>query len=45
MTIREKLEVEIDKQEIEEMEENSIDDNKGYDKMDNSNTNNCPNAD
>ena len=34
MTIREQLEAEMEKQEIEEMEENSIDDNKGYDEMD-----------
>ena len=45
MTIREQLEAEMDKQEIEEMEENSIDYNKGYDEMDNSDTNNCPNTD
>ena len=34
MTIREQLEAEMDKQEIEEMEENSIDDNKGYGEVD-----------
>lgn len=34
MTIREQLEKEMDKQEIKELEENSIDDNKGYDEMD-----------
>jgi len=34
MTIREKLEIEMDKEEIKELEENSIDDNKGYDEMD-----------
>lgn len=34
VTIREQLEAEMDKQEIEELEENSIDDNKGYDEMD-----------
>ena len=45
MTIREQLEKEMDKQEIKELEEKSIDDNKGYDEMDNSDTNNCPNAD
>ena len=45
MTIREQLEVEMDKQEIKELEGNSVDDNKGYDEMDNSDTNNCPNAD
>ena len=32
-------------QEIKELEENSIDDNKGYDEMDDFDTNNCPNAD
>ena len=45
MTIREQLEKEMDKQEIKETEENSIDDNKEYVEMDNSDTNNCPNAD
>ena len=45
LSIREQLEKEMDKQEIKELEENSIDDNKGYDEMDNSDTNNCPNAD
>ena len=45
VTIREQLEAEMDKQEIKELEGNSVDDNKGYDEMDNSNTNNCPNAD
>ena len=44
MTIREQLEAEMDKQEIKELEENSIDDNKGYDEMDDSNTDNCSNA-
>ena len=34
MTIREKLEAEMDKQEIKELEGNSVDDNKGYDEMD-----------
>ena len=34
MTIREQLEVEMDREEIKELEENSIDDNKGYDEMD-----------
>ena len=34
MTIREQLEAEMDKQEIKELEENSIDNNKGYDEMD-----------
>ena len=45
MSIREQLEKEMDKQEIKEMEENSIDDNKGYDEMDDSNYNNQSNAD
>ena len=34
MIIREQLEAEMDQEEIKEMEENSIDDNKGYDEMD-----------
>lgn len=34
MTIREQLEKEIEQEEIKELEENSIDDNKGYDEMD-----------
>ena len=34
MTIREQLEAEMDKQEINELEGNSVDDNKGYDEMD-----------
>ena len=34
MTIREQLEAEMDQEEIKELEENSIDDNKGYDEMD-----------
>ena len=34
MTIREQLEKEMDQEEIKELEENSIDDNKGYDEMD-----------
>ena len=34
MSIREQLEKEMDKQEIKELEENSIDDNKEYNKMD-----------
>ena len=45
MTIREQLEKEMDKQEIKELEGNSVDDNKECNKMDNSNTNNCSNAD
>ena len=45
MTIREQLEKEMDQEESKELEENSIDDNKGCDEMDNSDTNNCPNAD
>ena len=44
MTIKEQLEAEMDKQEIEEMEGNNAD-SKEYDEMDNSDTNNCPNAD
>ena len=44
MTIREQLEKEMDKQEIKELEEENAD-SKGYDEMDNSNTNNCSNAD
>ena len=36
MIIREQLEKEMEQEEIKELEENSIDDNKGYDKMDNS---------
>ena len=34
MIIREQLEKEMDQEEIKELEENSIDDNKGYDEMD-----------
>ena len=34
MTIRERLEAEMNQEEIKELEENSIDDNKGYDEMD-----------
>ena len=34
MAIREQLEAEMDQEEIKELEENSIDDNKGYDEMD-----------
>ena len=34
MSIREQLEKEMDQEEIKELEENSIDDNKGYDEMD-----------
>ena len=34
MTIREQLEKEMDKEKIKELEENSIDNNKGYDEMD-----------
>ena len=45
MSIREQLEKEMIAQEIKELEENSIDDNKGYDEMDDFDTNNCPNAD
>ena len=44
MTIREQLEKEMDKQEIEELEEENAN-NKECNKMDNSDTNNCPNAD
>ena len=44
MTIREQLEKEIDKQEIKELEEENAD-SKEYVEMDNSDTNNCPNAD
>ena len=44
MTIREKLEIEIDKEEIKEPEEENAD-SKEYVEMDNSDTNNCPNAD
>lgn len=45
MSIREQLEKEMIAQEIKELEENSIDDNKGYDEMDNSNCSNHSNAD
>ena len=45
MTIKEQLEAEMDQEEIKELEENSVDDNKRYDEMDNSDTNNCPNTD
>ena len=45
MSIREQLEKEMDQEEIKELEENSIDNNKGYDEMDDSNYNNCSNAD
>lgn len=45
MTIREQLEKEMNKEEIKELEGNSVDDNKGYDEMDNSNCSNCSNAD
>ena len=38
MTIREQLEKEMITQEIKELEGNSVDDNKGYDEMDDSNT-------
>ena len=44
MTRREQLEKEMDKQEIKELEEENAD-NKGYDEMDDSNTDNCSNAD
>lgn len=44
MTIREQLEVEMDREEIKELEGEN-DDNKERNKMDNSDTNNCPNAD
>ena len=44
MSIREKLEIEMDKEEIKELEEENAD-NKECNKMDNSNTNNCSNAD
>lgn len=50
MTIREQLEKEMDQEEIKELEENSIDDNKGYDEMDDFDTDinldsdwSCPN--
>ena len=45
MSIREQLEKEMDQEEIKELEENNIDDNKRYDEMDDSNTDNCSNAD
>ena len=45
MTIREQLEKEMIAQEIKELEGNSVDDNKGYDEMDNSNCSNHSNAD
>ena len=44
MTIREQLEKEMEQEEIKELEEKSIDDNKGYAEMDNSNNNNRSNA-
>ena len=44
MTIREQLEKEMDKQEIKELEEENAD-SKEYVEMDNSDTNNCSNAD
>ena len=44
MTIREQLEAEMDKMEIEEMEGNNADD-KECNQMDNSNRSNCSNAD
>ena len=45
MSIREQLEKEMDQEEIKELEGNSVDDNKGYDEMDNSNCSNCSNTD
>ena len=45
MIIREQLEKEMEQEEIKELEENSIDDNKRYDEMDNSNCSNHSNAD
>lgn len=44
MTIREQLEAEMDQEEIKEMEEENAD-SKEYVEMDNSDTNNCSNAD
>ena len=44
LSIREQLEKEMIAQEIKELEEENAD-SKEYDEMDNSNTNNCPNAD
>ena len=44
MTIREQLEKEMIEQEIKETEEENAD-SKEYVEMDNSDTNNCPNAD
>ena len=38
LSIREQLEKEMDQEEIKELEENSVDDNKECNKMDNSNT-------
>ena len=44
MTIREQLEAEMDQEKIKEMEEENAD-SKEYVEMDNSDTNNCSNAD
>ena len=44
LSIREQLEKEMDQEEIKELEEENAD-NKGYDEMDDFDTNNCPNAD
>lgn len=44
MTIREQLEAEIDQEEIKELEEENAD-TEERNKMDNSNYNNCSNAD
>ena len=44
MTIREKLEIEMDKEEIKELEEENAN-NEKCNQDDNSNTNNCSNAD
>ena len=44
MTIREQLEAEMDQEEIKEMEEENAD-SKEYVEMDNSDPNNCSNAD
>ena len=39
MSIREQLEKEMDQEEIKELEENIIDNNKGYDEMDDTDIN------
>jgi len=44
MSIREQLEAEMDQEEIKELEEENAS-NEKCDQDDNSNTNNCPNAD